>query len=99
MSTQDKNDAKTQLVVIGAGPGGYAAAFLAADLGMDVTVVHLMDTLMERQLDERAASDLRGVAAPVVGGGRNRVVEVVRGERLEEGHLPQPAIQSKEIHS
>jgi dihydrolipoamide dehydrogenase len=39
MSTNDKNDAKTQLVVIGAGPGGYAAAFLAADLGMDVTVV------------------------------------------------------------
>src|ERR1039458_5746422 len=29
----------TQLVVIGAGPGGYAAAFLAADLGMDVTIV------------------------------------------------------------
>ena len=29
----------TQLVVIGAGPGGYAAAFYAADLGMDVTLV------------------------------------------------------------
>jgi dihydrolipoamide dehydrogenase len=29
----------TQLVVIGAGPGGYAAAFLAADLGMRVTLV------------------------------------------------------------
>ncbi len=28
-----------QLVVIGAGPGGYAAAFYAADLGMDVTLV------------------------------------------------------------
>ncbi len=27
------------LVVIGAGPGGYAAAFLAADLGMNVTLV------------------------------------------------------------
>ncbi|MCA9733060.1 MAG: dihydrolipoyl dehydrogenase [Deferribacteres bacterium] len=35
MSTQNKAD----LVVIGAGPGGYAAAFLAADLGMEVTVV------------------------------------------------------------
>jgi dihydrolipoamide dehydrogenase len=31
----------TQLVVIGAGPGGYAAAFLAADLGMQVTLVDL----------------------------------------------------------
>ncbi len=29
----------TQLVVIGAGPGGYAAAFLAADLGMKVALV------------------------------------------------------------
>ena len=29
----------TQLVVIGAGPGGYAAAFYAADRGMSVTLV------------------------------------------------------------
>jgi len=28
-----------QLVVIGAGPGGYAAAFLAADLGLEVAIV------------------------------------------------------------
>jgi dihydrolipoyl dehydrogenase len=30
---------ETQLVVIGAGPGGYAAAFYAADRGMKVTLV------------------------------------------------------------
>ena len=30
---------QTQVVVIGAGPGGYAAAFYAADLGMQVTLV------------------------------------------------------------
>ncbi len=30
---------KAQLVVIGAGPGGYAAAFAAADLGMQVTLI------------------------------------------------------------
>jgi dihydrolipoamide dehydrogenase len=30
---------KAPLVVIGAGPGGYAAAFKAADLGLDVTLV------------------------------------------------------------
>lgn len=30
---------KTQIAVIGGGPGGYAAAFLAADLGMDVTLI------------------------------------------------------------
>lgn len=29
----------TQLAVIGAGPGGYAAAFLAADLGLEVTLI------------------------------------------------------------
>jgi dihydrolipoamide dehydrogenase len=29
----------SQLVVLGAGPGGYAAAFLAADLGMQVTLI------------------------------------------------------------
>ena len=32
---------QTQLVVIGGGPGGYAAAFLAADLGMQVALVDL----------------------------------------------------------
>ncbi len=32
-------DSTTQLVVIGAGPGGYAAAFYAADRGMQVTLV------------------------------------------------------------
>src|SRR3990172_11105879 len=29
----------SQVVVLGGGPGGYAAAFLAADLGMQVTLV------------------------------------------------------------
>ena len=28
-----------QLIVIGAGPGGYAAAFMAADLGLQVTLI------------------------------------------------------------
>ncbi len=29
----------SQIVVLGGGPGGYAAAFLAADLGLEVTIV------------------------------------------------------------
>src|SRR5687768_10821941 len=29
----------TEIVVLGGGPGGYAAAFLAADLGMQTTLV------------------------------------------------------------
>jgi len=31
----------TQLAIVGGGPGGYAAAFLAADLGMQVTLVDM----------------------------------------------------------
>ena len=30
---------ETQVAVIGSGPGGYAAAFHAADLGLEVTMV------------------------------------------------------------
>jgi dihydrolipoamide dehydrogenase len=30
---------ETQLAVLGGGPGGYAAAFMAADLGMHVTLI------------------------------------------------------------
>jgi len=32
-------DHATQVVVIGGGPGGYAAAFMAADLGLQVTLI------------------------------------------------------------
>ena len=32
---------ETEVLVVGAGPGGYAAAFRAADLGMDVTLVDM----------------------------------------------------------
>ncbi len=32
-------DGKTSLAIIGGGPGGYAAAFLAADLGLEATLV------------------------------------------------------------
>src|SRR6266581_5899440 len=33
------NNSNLNLAVIGGGPGGYAAAFLAADLGMKVTLI------------------------------------------------------------
>jgi dihydrolipoyl dehydrogenase len=36
---------KADLVVLGAGPGGYTAAFRAADLGMNVTLVERWPTL------------------------------------------------------
>ena len=36
---------RARLVVLGAGPGGYTAAFRAADLGLEVTLVERWDTL------------------------------------------------------
>ncbi len=38
-------DMQAQLVVLGAGPGGYTAAFRAADLGLDVILVERYPTL------------------------------------------------------
>jgi len=38
-------DHQAQLVVIGSGPGGYTAAFRAADLGMDVILIERFDSL------------------------------------------------------
>jgi dihydrolipoamide dehydrogenase len=38
-------DSETSLLVLGAGPGGYTAAFRAADLGLDVTLVERWPTL------------------------------------------------------
>ncbi|TQV71390.1 dihydrolipoyl dehydrogenase [Aliikangiella marina] len=39
------NDIQAQVVVIGAGPGGYTAAFRAADLGLNVVLVEKYSTL------------------------------------------------------
>ncbi len=39
------NQLKTKVVVLGAGPGGYTAAFRAADLGLDVVLVNQYEAL------------------------------------------------------
>ena len=39
------SEIKTKLVVLGAGPGGYSAAFRAADLGVETVMVDARDTL------------------------------------------------------
>lgn len=48
-----------QAAVIGGGLLGLEAAYGLAKAGMQVSVIHLMDRLMERQLDARASSMLK----------------------------------------
>jgi dihydrolipoamide dehydrogenase len=44
-ATVSNADRSTEVLVLGAGPGGYTAAFRAADLGKKVTLVERYDTL------------------------------------------------------
>lgn len=39
------NEIKTQVVVLGGGPGGYSAAFRAADLGLEVVLIDAQEKL------------------------------------------------------
>ena len=48
-----------QALIIGGGLLGLEAAYALKQQGMYVTVVHLMDSLMERQLDSEAAAMLK----------------------------------------
>jgi len=81
-----------RVVVIGGGLLGLEAAYGLAKAGARVTVLHLMDRLMERQLDARAAAMLqraveaKGIeiilnadTAEISGAGR------VEGVRLKDG--------------
>jgi nitrite reductase (NADH) large subunit len=85
-----------RVVVIGGGLLGLEAAYGLAKTGARVTVLHLMDRLMERQLDARAARMLQraveqmGIevvlnADTIEIGGANRVDSVVLkdGRRIE----------------
>jgi nitrite reductase (NADH) large subunit len=51
--------ARRRVVVIGGGLLGLEAAYGLAKSGAQVTIVHLMDRLMERQLDVQAAAMLK----------------------------------------
>ena len=79
-------------VVIGGGLLGLEAAVGLKANGMDVTVVHLMDTLMERQLDEAAgyllASELEGRGLTVLTGANTKAIlgeDKVTGLQLDDG--------------
>ncbi len=91
MAAQGKGDA----VVIGGGLLGLEAAAGLKEQGMDVTVLHLMPTLMERQLDPAAghllqrAIEARGIKVitrantkAIVGNGKVEAVELDNGTRL-----------------
>ena len=87
--------AGTRVVVIGGGLLGLEAAYGLAKAGARVTLLHLMDRLMERQLDHRAALMLqraveaRGIAvrlqaqtARIVGNGKVEGVELRDGTTI-----------------
>ena len=87
--------AGARVVVIGGGLLGLEAAYGLAKAGAFVTLLHLMDRLMERQLDQRAALMLqraveaKGIAvrlqaqtARIVGSGRVEAVELRDGTTI-----------------
>jgi nitrite reductase (NADH) large subunit len=81
-------------VVIGGGLLGLEAAHGLALRGMQVTVIHLMDTLMERQLDEAAGwllkAALEGRGQTILTGANTAEIfgeGKVEGVRLTDGRI------------
>jgi nitrite reductase (NADH) large subunit len=85
-----------KVVVIGGGLLGLEAAYGLAKSGVNITVVHLMDRLMERQLDAHAAEMLKHVieasgievvlhagTSRVLGAGRVEAVALADGRVIE----------------
>lgn len=88
--------AKKRVVVIGGGLLGLEAAYGLAKAGAPVTLLHLMDRLMERQLDGPAADLLKTLVerkgirvllnastARIHGDGHVEAVELADGNRIE----------------
>lgn len=73
-------------VVIGGGLLGLEAAYGLVKLGCATTVVHLMDKLMERQLDAEGAATLkRALAAKGVGFALGAQSETILGDARVDG--------------
>ncbi|WP_439374073.1 NAD(P)/FAD-dependent oxidoreductase [Bradyrhizobium sp. DASA03120] len=88
--------AKKRVVVVGGGLLGLEAAYGLAKAGASVTLLHLMDRLMERQLDAPAADLLKTLVerkgirillsastARIHGEGHVEAVELADGSRIE----------------
>ncbi|MDH6297678.1 assimilatory nitrite reductase (NAD(P)H) large subunit precursor [Agrobacterium fabrum] len=87
-------EGKGRAIVIGAGLLGLEAAYGLKRQGMDVTVIHLMPTIMERQLDPAAAYLLekalneRGI--DIITKANTKCIlgeEKVEGIELEDGRI------------
>src|SRR6185295_12291162 len=88
--------ARKRVVVIGGGLLGLEAAYGLAKAGAPVTLIHLMDRLMERQLDAQAAALLKSLVEAkgieilldanttrILGENRVEGVELADGRRIE----------------
>ena len=93
---EDAAASHRKAVVIGGGLLGLEAAYGLAKAGVAVSVIHLMDRLMERQLDPRAAAMLKsaveskGIAvhlnaetSAIVGTDRAKAVALRDGREIE----------------
>ena len=87
---------KKRVVVVGGGLLGLEAAYGLAKAGAPVTLIHLMDRLMERQLDAPAGELLKSLVerkgievllnantARILGEGRVEGVELTDGRRID----------------
>lgn len=76
---------RRKAVVIGGGLLGLEAAYGLAKAGLQVSVIHLMDRLMERQLDARASAMLkRAVEARGIAVHLNAETAAIRGTHRAE---------------
>jgi nitrite reductase [NAD(P)H] large subunit len=77
---------RTRAVVIGGGLLGLEAAYGLAKAGAQVSVIHLMDRLMERQLDPRASALLkRAVEARGIAVHLEAETAAIAGKKRAEG--------------
>jgi nitrite reductase (NADH) large subunit len=87
---------RKRVVVVGGGLLGLEAAYGLAKAGAPVTLIHLMDRLMERQLDAPAAALLKSLVEPkgievllnantvrILGESRVEGVELTDGRRID----------------
>ena len=94
-SMLDYCKSKKNAVVIGGGLLGLEAAYGLKQRGMNVTVLHLMDRIMDRQLDKKASLMLKNAI-------EQKGIKILTGANTQEligedGHLKQLRLQNDTI--